>query len=92
MWRLRFGKPWKSTGTPSNMPLQPQSRERAGSRRFRAPLAAERHHVRRRRDLGNLRDVLAQPTGQLLAVKSARRDGEHQAFLIIDRGMNVIAI
>lgn len=47
---------------------------------------------RRRRELWNLHDVLTQPTGQLLAVESARRHGEHQAFLVIDRGVNLIAI
>jgi hypothetical protein len=36
--------------------------------------------------------VLIQPTGQLLTVKSARRHGEHQAFLVIDWGVNLIAI
>jgi hypothetical protein len=57
-----------------------------------ARAAGERQGVRRRRELRNLHDVLTQPVGQLLTVESARRHGEHQAFLVIDRGVNLIAI
>ena len=42
--------------------------------------------------LGPLQDVLVQPTRQTIAGEYAEGDVEHQAFLLIDRGMNLRAI
>ena len=36
--------------------------------------------------------MLIQPTSQLLAIERPRRHIKHQAFLVIDRGENLVAI